>query len=269
MKNYSDKIENEINKYFKENIEYKIDEMYEYQIDSLFHLTSYIREYIYDIVDFIEYYMEYEGNEIERCGCYCIYDKQKLKGRINDYKYDIIYILYDSADYAYDVFEEFTNNMYNNIYSKCFLPKLNQYLKEAKIISSSIEFGEYNLYNSSYKIGEIIYNLTETIVNKYKIMVKKNIDYKDMEYYYYINNINNILNIDYLIDYVVYELDMIYEYEILNPITNILCFPIRFYVPTDYDFTITTKTQINNYIDDLMYDIDDEIWDLTRNNDYF
>ena len=269
MKNYSDKIENEINKYFKENIEYKIDEMYEIQIDSLFDLKSYIREYIYYIVDIIEYSMEYEGNEIKKCGCYCKYDKQKLKGRINDYKYDIIYILFDSADYAYDVFEGFTNNMYNNIYLKCFVPKLNQYLKEAKNISSSLEFKEYNLYNSSYKIGEIIYNLTETIVNKYKTMVKKKIDYKDMEYYYYVNNINDILNLDYLIDYVDYELDIIYEYEILYPINKIFCFPIPFYVPSEFDFTITTKTQISNYMDYLMYDIEDEIFYLARNNAYF
>ena len=263
MKNYSDKIEYEIKKYFKDSIDYIIDEKYENQFDSLFDLRDYIIDNIFYIIDYIEYEMEYEGARIENNRCYYKFDLYKIKERIDDYKDDIIYILDDVAYYAY---EEFTYNLYNNVYLKCFEPKLNQYLKEAKIISSLIEFGEYNLYNSSYKIGDIIYNLTETIVNNYKTKVKKEIDYKDTEYYY---QVNNILSVDYLIEYVEDALDAIYEDEILYSYYKYNYCPLRKYDKPEYDFTSTTITQINNAINDLMFDIEDEIWYFGKNNAYF
>ena len=73
------------------------------------------------------------------------------------------------------------------------------------------EFGEINLVNSSYKIGEYIYNLTETIVNNYKKMVKKKIDYKNSEYY---DKINTELSLQKMKKLVNDSLDEIYLKEI-------------------------------------------------------
>ena len=60
------------------------------------------------------------------------------------------------------------------------------------MVTSLSNYGEYQLVNSSYKIGEIIYNLTETIVKNYKAKVKKKIDFKYNKYYEKMKNILQI-----------------------------------------------------------------------------
>ncbi len=47
--------------------------------------------------------------------------------------------------------------------------KTNNYLIQVSNLISSFNLNEYKLLNSSYKIGEIIYNLVEDIISNYKL----------------------------------------------------------------------------------------------------
>ena len=47
--------------------------------------------------------------------------------------------------------------------------------EDLKAVVSSFNLSEYQLFNSSFKIGEIIYNLFENIIENYKIIIEKKI----------------------------------------------------------------------------------------------
>ena len=66
--------------------------------------------------------------------------------------------------------------MINKVYINYIEKYLNEYIIESKIYTSKYE--EVKLLNSSYKIGEIIDNIIDNIVNEYKIITKLKIDSK-------------------------------------------------------------------------------------------
>ena len=207
--NYSAIIENEINKYYLENsIENIIDEQYAIQFESLLNQSDFIIENIVSIVDTRNKSLIYERERIVNNPGVYLLKTEKIKGTINEFRKKIDEKLYKSS---LTNLVGFTSNMLGNFESKCIESKLNQYLNETKVISSSPEFGEYNLINSSYKIGEVIFNLTKTIVNNYKSLVIKRILYKFDEYE---NKIDEALFIPDASQYLNDELNAIYKKQI-------------------------------------------------------
>ena len=262
MDNYSTQIENEIKKYFEDSIENIIDQQYANQFEPLLkqNINNYISENIKLIIDTINKNIKNEGDRIKNNPGAYLLNTDKIKGKIENYKIQIINNLNTSA---YSTLKGFTENINNNIYLNCIEPKLSQYLNETKVISSLSEFGEYNLVNSSYKIGKVIYNLTETIINNYKSMVKKKIDYKYNEYY---DKISNKLNISSKKIYINNTLNSIYENEILyalneqNNCSSSQC--------QEFVFTDTTTNEINNIINQKMNNITNIIL-YSKGNNYW
>jgi len=239
LDNYSALIENEINKFIEVDIESIIDEQYETQFKSLTNSTSLEIQYnLNDIMDIINKRVTYEVKRFEANLSHYKLNGKKIEGIINDYKYIINNALNSSV---FGVLDGFHKNMYNNIYSNCIETRLNQFLNIAKNSASSSEFGKYNMVNTSYKIGEVIYNLTETIANNYKSAVKKKLDFKYKEYYEKIKS-TLILDIKYTMINIVlssiYKDAFQYYSVIYANCTSNIC--------EDFDFSYETNVDIVN-----------------------
>ena len=106
------------------------------------------------------------------------------------------------------------------------------------------------MVNSSYKIGETIYNLTETIINNYKLLVKKKIDFKYNEYYkkmeltYFLQF--RFFAIDFLTNYT-FENGLLYVLNSTNNCKHTQCI--------EYNFNIEEKTELYNLINIKMNNI--------------
>ena len=241
IENYTNIIENEITKNFGDSIENIIDELY---AKTFSNLTRYvggeIQENILDILDVIQKRIRNEAKRIdENSGIYNLNSK-KIKEKIDNYKNIIISKLNDSV---FSVLDKFNENIYNNVYINCIETRLYQFLNETKKAGSSSEFGEYKLVNSSYNIGEYIYNLTNVIIDNYKTIIRKKIDFKYNEYY---SKINSILDITSLNNYIVYILSITFEDNFSNSfIKDNNCSSIKC---DEFDFKSETITDINNTI---------------------
>ena len=260
LDNYSALIENEINKFIEVDIESIIDEQYETQFKSLTNSTSLEIQYnLNDIMDIINKRVTYEVKRFEANLSHYKLNGKKIEGIINDYKYIINNALNSSV---FGVLDGFHKNMYNNIYSNCIETRLNQFLNIAKNSASSSEFGKYNMVNTSYKIGEVIYNLTETIANNYKSAVKKKLDFKYKEYYEKIKS-TLILDIKYTMVNIVlssiYKDAFQYYSVIYANCTSNIC--------EDFDFSYETKNEINNTINKKVNNITNII-SKTKGNNY-
>ena len=259
MENYSAIIENEITKFLDDDIESIIDELFKDQFKSLTSsLSPEIEHNVFDIIDKYNKRITFERKRIEaNLGHYNL-NAKKIEGIVNDYK-NIINNRLNSS--VFSTLDGFYENMNKNIYLNCIQNKLNQFINIAKNVASSSEFGEYNLVNSSYKIGEVIYSLTETIAKNYKSMIKKKIDFKYKEYYEKISStlelkmknmmVNTLLSMAYKDELSYY----FYKYE--NCTSN-QC--------EDFDFTDETKTEIKNKIDEKMNNITNIMSSLKGSN---
>ena len=212
IESYQTTIENEINKFFNDNIENIINSLYISQIKDL---TSSqidnINSYISQIINEFENVIKSLANKIKNNpGVYRLYTNT-IENNIKILKNSIINQLNNSFSDTLNIFYE---NIYKKVYTDCFQSKLSDYLNKARDSISSDDFGDYELLNSTFNIGEIIYNLTDEVVSNYKNIVIKKIYMKYSEYCEKIksqvNSANNIKD----------NLLSIYETELLPVLTS-------------------------------------------------
>ena len=173
LNTYRANIEREITRFFNrdKNIENLISNLYLTQIKELNNTQiNNIKNYIDIILDKLK----------EKFGNICSSQKYLMNETLDGY---IIYITnYLDKSISY-VLEEFYENMIKNISNNCIENKLDEYLQITKTNTSLTTYGEYTLLNSSYKIGELIYNLTEEVIENFKKKVRKSIYFRYLESY--------------------------------------------------------------------------------------
>ena len=94
----------------------------------------------------------------------------KIQKRLSNYK-DLI--LEDLETNIFDVINTFFQNMNDKIYTNYYVPGLDEYISQAKNITS--QFGEIRLLNASYNTGEIIDNIIKDLTINYKEFVQNEI----------------------------------------------------------------------------------------------
>ena len=234
-------IENEIKKFYNDTIENIINNLFKNQIKDI---TSSQGTIIYsslvELINNMENLIKSEAQRISNNpGTYRL-NIENIKNTINNYKDTIKNNINISI---YEVLDVFTNNIYQNIFTNCFNKKLADYLTQARNIGNLNEYGNYNLLNTSFKISEVIYNLTNEVINNYKNIIQKNIYMKYNEYYNKIKLSLRLTNIFSIIDN---NLENYYQKNllpVLKPYYNCSLTTCAL-----FDFTQSTKNSINNII---------------------
>ena len=238
LENYLLIIDNEITGFFN-NIENIVNNLFLSQIKEITSAQKvYINNNTLEIINEFEAKIRIEAQRIKNNpGIYNL-NVQNIENSIKDYKK---YIYSKINISIFDLLDRFYENVNENIFLNCIKNKSDDYLDQAKNIMTS--FGEYQLLNSSIKIGEVIYKLVEDLIGSYKIIFTKKIFIKYSEYYEKIKSSLNLQRINNIIDHhldIIYENILLPELNIENNCTSIVC-PL-------FDFNQDTKVNINNMI---------------------
>ena len=260
---YSEGLEKEIIRVLKnESIENKISKLYSSEIIDLdANNITMIKEYINEILDNIKSKIINEVNILNTTSTSYNNDYSKILNTINGYKVTIFNNLNSTI---FNVLDGFYSNMIKNAYEGYIENGLNNYIKIVKNgTSQNDECKEFNLLNSTYKIGEIIDDLLLNIVNEYKEKAKKAIENKYKEYYL---RIKNLINLDEMQNSIIKELNNSYN-SILLPALNKYAIYNKGEMYSEYDFNDDIKNEINSLIINNIQNIK-EIISLTKGSNY-
>ena len=162
---YINALEQEITKiYTKEEISIQINANYKDGVKNLeIEQINDINNNINDILDKIKQEFTEESKLLKESLNVYNNNFTKIQERLHNYKNLIVENVKTNI---YDVINTFYENMNNKIYENYYVPGLDEYIYQAKNITS--KFGEIGLLNSSYNIGEIINNIIKNLVKNYK-----------------------------------------------------------------------------------------------------
>ena len=79
------------------------------------------------------------------------------------------------------------------------------------------EYKNYALLNTSFNIGETIYNLTNKLINNYKNVIKKKIEMKHNEYF---NKIKSEIDLAAIYNSIETEIENLYKSKFLPLLTQ-------------------------------------------------
>ena len=260
--NYKDRMENEIDKYFKEeSIETIISNFYLNQIKDL--TTDQINKInlnINEILNKFKTVITNEANRIQTTSTSYNTDYSNIQNTINYYK---SFIFKEINTTIFNVLEGFYRNIYKNVYTNCMESKLNEYEEEGKKSTSSF-YDEKELYNSTYKVGEEIDNIINDIVTNYKDITKKKIISKYNEYYQKLKSAVDMNKIQNLINS---EINNIYNSKLLPALQKFAIYTPGDTAYTEYDLSENYKKEINATITEKKNNINNQII-LTKGNNY-
>ena len=239
---YTTIIENEIKTFISNNIEVVIRQLYsdniaELQATQIANLKTLIMGIMTTIKEKIQTKVEKLELQADK-----YYDVSELNDTIQFYKEYIIERVNNSLS---GPLSELYKIIKNFLYDNCIEKALDLYLEVAKKQTLAEKYKEYSMMNSTYKIGEIVYNLTEDAVKKYKIKARKMIFFKFIEYHQ--KNLRTIGFIKLRND-IMDELDNMYNIIVskLDEHNGKLSDSTK---RENYDFDTSMKTQINGTID--------------------
>ena len=251
LEEYTELIEYELNEFF-ENVEKLISNLFATQIkDFISSQKNNIKNILSELINEFEEKMVSEAERIENNkGSYQL-NIGIISSYITNYKENIISRINISVFEGLDKFRE---NVYKNVYTNFVARKTSTYLEQVKMLIYSFNLGDYKLLNSSFKIGEIIINLVENIIDNYNVIIEKKISNKYVEYY---EKMKSSINLESINSFVENNLDNIYQTVLLpklkdeNNCNSNEC-PI-------FDFTQETKDGIDNLINEKINNIKTEI----------
>ena len=246
---YSTIIENEIRKFFSKDIEYIVTELYSLNVKDL--KSSQIADIKSLIMEKLNTIKGKIKNAIEEklatnSGKYTF---SNVNNTIQFYK-DYIYKSLNNT--IANVLNEFYHNIKTNVYTNCIESRLNQYLEEARTETSKEIYGSVEMLNSTYKVGDIVYNLTSNVVKKYVTKTRKKIDFKYIEYYGKILYAFDFKNLRETINN---EIDNIYQTEILSKLTENNEKSTDTLAEVDFDLDDSLKRDITSTIETAMEEI--------------
>ena len=173
--NYTFLLEAQINQFFtKESIEEKINSLYLSEIKTIDeNIEKNIYNNIKEILNKINDYISKESIRLLHTATSYTNNFQKINNTINDYKEGIYNKI---KNILFDILNNFYQNIKNNFYHDYIEKVLDNYITEIK--KYTLNYKEYKLLNSSYKIGDIINNIIEKLVNEYKEIGTEELDYQ-------------------------------------------------------------------------------------------
>ena len=256
--NYTSILEKEINKYYtKGSIIEKINNIYSNGIKSLGTTNS--NNYKKNLFSLLDRIYEHFFNESKRINTTAVSynnDFSKINNTIKEYKEKI----YKEIKKMYvEIIDGFRDNLINNFYKEYIEKSLNEYMSKSKEITK--DFKDYKLLNSSYNLKEIIDDIIDNLINEYKELVKRQIDYQ------YNSALTAILRLDSLEEFLGYEIE--FEYcSILLPILK----QKAIYKPgitgfTEYDLSNSIKEDIDLNFKEKMNKIQ-KIFSNIKGNNY-
>ena len=162
-------LEKEITKFYtKEEISLKINGDYKAGIKSLeLDQINDINQNINDILDKIKQEFTKEAKLLKEALNSYNKDFKKIEERLSNYQEKIIENLKTNF---FSVINSFFQNINDTIYTYYYIPGLDEYNSQAKKHAST--FGEIELLNNSYNVGEIIINIITALTKDYKDFVK-------------------------------------------------------------------------------------------------
>ena len=252
LEEYSTLIEDEINKYFDDNVENVINDLFQKQIREITpNQNITINQNIKDILNVLDSIIKSESNRIQTNPDLFNFDVESIKNYLTAFRNRTIIQI---TDVVFDNLNYFYEKIYEDAYTNCISDNLDTFLAKTKNIIDSVEFVEYELLNSSYKIGEIIYNLTQEVIEDYKITVTKKINSKYSEYY---QKIKEAINLEQIYNDIINFFDNAYQ-KILLPYmtTSDNCIssncPLFEFSEENNNLIISTITQKMNEIKNVM-----------------
>ena len=253
LEEYSLTIENAI---YNEDIEKDINNLY---ISAIKEITleqkNIINNYISNLLNEVRNLIKTEVNRIKSGAIYLL-NKDNIKKEIKTIEENIKNSLNTSIS---DILNRFNENIYQNIYTNCFETRLPNYLAQARNIMNSGEYNNYSLLNSSFNIGEIIYNLTAEVINNYRNLIKKKLEIKHNELY---NKIKSGINLPLLNNLIESQLDNIYQTELLPSLIQ----QYNCTTCSKYTFDVSTNNSINTGINTMSTNIQNLMTSLKGNN---
>ena len=166
---YISVLEREITKcYTKEEISIKINKEYKTEIKNLeLSQINDINKNIKDILDKIKREFTNEAKLLKESSHSYNKNFTKIQERVLYYKNHIIENVKTNL---FSIINTFFQNINDTIYTNYFVPYLNEYIFQAKEITS--QYGEIRLLNDSYNLGELITNLIKDVTYDYKNFIK-------------------------------------------------------------------------------------------------
>ena len=246
---YTNKIENEITALFSKDIEVIIKELYSFNIKDLnvmqiLQILQIINEAMIKIVFNIQENLKKLDTTDN-----IYYAFSQIETTMKFYR---DYILESVNNTLSGVLKEFYENVKKKVYEDFIDKNLNKYLEVVKEITDSEEFGPYAMMNSTYKIGQIVYNLTLNAIEKYKIQTDKKIYFKYVERHQKILKVIEFFKIK---NSIIDTLDDMYKNEILSKLTKHNEKVGTSSRKENYDLDDATKSQINSTIETAMKEI--------------
>ena len=248
--NYSKLLENEIIKfeYSKENISQKISDKYKDQIKEIDEeKKNKINKNIQELLNLIKTHLESEKERILKFSVSYTNNISKINNTYNSYKGKIIENL---EKIILKIVNDLNEELALEGYTKNIELGLNEYLNNAQEYIS--ECKTFDTLNSSYNIGEIIYENVKLFVEEYKNHTKMQLEYTQTEY---ISKLKKEIEIDKIKKLIDEELDPIYG-EFLDALKNIsgdISSGTIGY--TDYDLSNDIKNDISTKNDNIFINI--------------
>ena len=173
-RNYISILDKEINSYFtKKSVIEKINHLYSNGLRKLnVSQIEEIKNYINETLNIIKNYLYNESIRINNTLVSYTSDFSKINKTIKDYKNNIFN---EIENKLLNIYNDFREKMLTNFYKDYIENALNNYVDESK--KSIKDFKKYKLLNSSYDLKEIIDNIIQDLVNEYKEITKKQINY--------------------------------------------------------------------------------------------
>ena len=253
LEEYSLTIENAI---YNEDIEKDINNLYTSAIKEItLEQKNIINNYISNLLNEVRNLIKTEANRIKNGASYLL-NIDNIKKEIKTIEENIKNSLNTSIS---DILNRFNENIYQNIYTNCFETRLPNYLAQARNIMNSGEYNNYSLLNSSFNIGEIIYNLTAEVINNYRNLIKKKLEIKHNELY---NKIKSGINLPLLNNLIESQLDNIYQTELLPSLIQ----QYNCTTCSKYTFDVSTNNSINTGINTMSTNIQNLMASLKGNN---
>ena len=258
---YTIKLENEItqHQYSKENISEKIFNQYKSNINQINEeKKNTTNVYIHDILNFIKNHLIKEKEKLLKYATSYTNDFSKINETIKNYKDEIFDKLKNIIVIIVDNFDE---KLKKAAFTDLIEPGLNIYLEKAENYIKECE--TYEILNISYNIGEMIYDIVKGLVEEYKNITKRQLDYshdlyieklkRELDLEGFENLINNDLNLEYS------ELLTVLE----DKTKNIQSGTIGY---SDYDLSDDIKNEIDIKIEEVFENITAILNEIKVNN---
>ena len=253
-------LEKEITKtYNKDEISLKINNNYKEGVKNLeLSQINDITKNINDILDKIKQELTKEANLLKESSNSYNKNFTKIQERLSSYKEQIIE---EVKTNLFSIINSFYQNMNNAIYKNYYVSNLDNYISQAKKITS--QMSEIKLLNSSYNSGEIINKIILELTKNYKSFVLNEIESNYNETYLEIKNIFENQNWEKLI---IERIDESYDLILLPALKEVAKYDVGVTGYEEYDLDGNIIKDINEVINTKIKNIKNIINETKGNN---